>query len=69
MIEEQVDVKSLPAHVVSSLRGRAGRGLITKVESITKLGALVAYEAQVDTAGKHSEIQVGPSGQALKHEE
>ena len=69
VIEEQVDVKSLPTHVVSALRGRAGRGLITKVESITKLGSLVAYEAQVDSAGKHSEIQVGASGQALNHEE
>lgn len=68
-IEEQVDINSLPAHVISALRGRAGQGLITKVESIIKLGALVAYEAQVDTAGKRSEIQVGPSGQALKHEE
>lgn len=68
-IEEEVEIKSLPMSVVSALRTRAGEGLITKVESITKNGLLVAYEAQVQTAKKHIEIQVGPNGQTLKHEE
>lgn len=68
-IEEQVDINSLPGSVVSALRSKAGQGLIRKVESITKNGALVAYEAQVQAGKKHSEIQVGPKGEALKREE
>lgn len=68
-IEEQVNIDALSAAVVSALRQKAGQGMITKVESITKNGVLVAYEAQVHSGNKHSEIQVGPQGQTLKHEE
>lgn len=68
-IEEEVNINALPAQIVSALRKRAGRGQITKVESVRKNGTVVAYEAQVHTAGKHSEIQVGPNGEALLHEE
>jgi hypothetical protein len=68
-IEEQADINALPTQVVSALRRKAGHGEITKVESITKNGNIVAYESQVLTAGKHSEIQVGPNGQDLKHEQ
>jgi hypothetical protein len=68
-IEEEVDLNSLPSEVISALRNKAGRGDVSKVESITKNGVIVAYEAQVLSAGRHSEIQVGPEGQALTHEE
>ncbi len=68
-IEEEVNIADLPAAVRSALHAKAGKGAIAKVESLTKHGALVAYEAQVLTAGKHSEVQVGPNGQTLKHEE
>lgn len=68
-IEEQVALDALPANVRDGLQTRAGKGKITKVESLTKKGSLVAYEAQVMTDGKHSEIQVGPDGQKLDHEE
>jgi uncharacterized membrane protein YkoI len=68
-IEEQADINALPAQVVSALRRKAGHGGIVKVELVTKNGTVVAYEAQVRTAGKHSEIQVGPNGEDLKHEE
>ena len=40
-----------------------------KVESITKHDKVVAYEAQVITNGKRSEVQVGPDGKPLDHEE
>ena len=40
-----------------------------KVESLTKHDQLVAYEAQVTTGGKKSEIQVGPDGGRLTHPE
>ena len=68
-VEEQVTLDLLAAAVRRSLQNRAGKGAIIKVESITKQGKIVAYEAQVRTEGKHSEIQVGPDGQALQHEE
>ena len=40
-----------------------------KVESLTKRGKLVAYEGQVITKGKRSEVQVGPDGKPLDHQE
>ena len=68
-VEEQVALESLPNNVREGLRTKAGQGTITKVESITKHDKIVAYEAQVRTGGKHAEIQVGPDGKALDHEE
>jgi hypothetical protein len=68
-IEEQVSFESLPAAVRDGLKKKAGHGKIVKVESITKHGAIVAYEAKVLTAGKKSEVQVGPDGKPLDHEE
>jgi hypothetical protein len=68
-IEEEVALAELPAAVRAGLEAKAAPGTITTVESITKHGTLVAYEAQVRTGGKRSEIQVGPDGQPLAHEE
>jgi hypothetical protein len=68
-IEEQVDLASLPAAVQSGLQAKAGSGKLGKVESITKHDKVVAYEAKVVTNGKRSEIQVGPDGKPLDHEE
>jgi uncharacterized membrane protein YkoI len=68
-IEEEVPMASLPAEVRAGLENRAAGGAVKKVESLTKNGKLVAYEAQVLTHGKKSEIQVGPDGKALPHPE
>jgi hypothetical protein len=68
-IEEQVDFASLPAAVQSGLQAKAGSGKLGKVESITKHDKLEAYEAKVMTNGKRSEVQVGPDGKPLDHEE
>jgi hypothetical protein len=68
-VEEQVAMDALPAAVRDGLQAKAGKGRLASVESITKHDKLVAYEAKVITAGKHSEIQVGPAGQPLDHEE
>jgi len=68
-IEEQVDLQTVSAEVKAGLEAKAGKGKITKVESITKKDKLVAYEAQVVTDGKKSEVQVGPDGKPLDHEE
>jgi hypothetical protein len=68
-IEEQVALDSLPAEVKAGLQAKAGTGKILKVESLTKKDKLVAYEAKVETNGKKTEIQVGPDGKPLDHEE
>jgi hypothetical protein len=68
-VEEQVALDSLSAEVKAGLQTKAGKGKILKVESITKKDKLVAYEAHVDTNGKKSEVQVGPDGKPLDHEE
>ncbi len=68
-VEEQVEMGSLPAAVQAGLNDKARKGSITKIESITKHGSIVAYEAQVKTMNRHSEVQVGPDGKALNHEE
>ncbi len=68
-VEEQVEFASLPAAVQSGLQSKAGSGKLGKVVSLTKHDKLVAYEAKVTTNGKRSEIQVGPDGKPLGHEE
>ncbi len=68
-IEEQVDLQAVSAEVRAGLQAKAGKGKITKIESITKKDKLVAYEAPVVTDGKKSEVQVGPDGKPLDHEE
>lgn len=68
-VEEQVSIDSLPATVQDALRKNAGRGTISMVESLTKNGQLVAYEAQVKHGKRRSEIQVGPNGEKLKRPE
>ncbi len=68
-VEEEVAWDALPAAVQGGLTTKAGGGKIGKVESITKQGKLVAYEAHVMANGKRSEIQVGPDGRPLAHEE
>ena len=68
-VEEQVALNSLPKAVQDGIRSKAGKGKVTKVESLTKHDKLVAYEARVVAGGKKSEIQVGPDGTPLDHEE
>lgn len=68
-VEEEVPINSLPSQVVAGLQAKAGRGKLVKIESLTKHDKLVAHEAQVLTAGKKSEGQVGPDGKPLDHEE
>jgi hypothetical protein len=68
-VEEQVAFDSLPVDVKAGLQTKAGKGKIVKVESLTKKDKLVAYEAQVETNRKKSEVQVGPDGKPLDHEE
>jgi len=68
-VEEQVAMDALPAEVKAGLQARAGDGKLVKVETITKKDKLVAYEAQVTKGAKKLEVQVGPNGKPLDHEE
>lgn len=68
-VEEEVAIDTLPAPVQSALSTRAAGAKITKVESLTKKDKLVAYEAATLKGAKKGEIQVGPNGEKLTHEE
>jgi hypothetical protein len=68
-VEEEVTIASLPPAVKAGLATAAGKGTIEKVETLTKKGKLVAYEADVKTGTKHTEVQVGPDGKKLAHPE
>jgi hypothetical protein len=68
-VEEGVAMSSLPDAVQKSLTVKAAGAKITKVESLTKQGKLVAYEAATVKGTKHGEIQVGPNGEKLTREE
>jgi uncharacterized membrane protein YkoI len=68
-VEEEVAMSALPAEVKAGLQAKAGEGKLVKVETLTKNDKLVAYEAQVTKGGKKSEVQVGPDGKPLDHEE
>lgn len=68
-IEEEVALASLPAPAQAGLTAKAAGAKITKVESLTKGGKLVAYEAATLRGAKKGEVQVGPSGGALAHAE
>ncbi len=68
-VEEQIRVESLSPAVRDGLQAKAGNGKLVMVEALTKKGKLVAYEAKVLTNGKKSEVQVGPEGEPLDHEE
>ena len=68
-VEEQVALDALSPEVKAGLLAKAGKGKISAVETIKKHGKLMAYEAKVNTNGKKSEVQVGPDGKPLDHEE
>jgi hypothetical protein len=68
-IEDEVALDSLAPAVKDGLMKVAATGTIGKVESLTKNGKLVAYEAVVTTGKKHHEVQVGPDGKKLAHPE
>ena len=68
-VEEEVAFDSLPQDVRSGLTAKSKGARIAKVERLTKKGTLVAYEASTIKGTHKGEIQVGPDGQSLAHEE
>jgi hypothetical protein len=68
-VEQQVSLDQLPQDVQAGVKRKAMGGSIEKIESLTKHGQLMAYEAVVRIHGHSREIQVGPHGQSLPREE
>jgi hypothetical protein len=68
-VEEEVLIGSLSPEIRTALRKKASGATILKVESLTKDGVLVAYEAATLKGSKKGEIQVGPSGKSLSRPE
>lgn len=66
-IEEQVELEALSPSAQAGLLKFAKAAKVTKIESITRHGKLIAYEAQLSDNGKHSEIQVSPDGSHRMH--
>jgi hypothetical protein len=68
-IEEEVAMDVLPAGVRTAVMAKAKGAHVTRVESLTKNGKLVAYEVATERNGHKGEIQVGPTGEKLSREE
>ena len=68
-VEEEVAMKDLPASVQAAILAKAKGASVVKVESLIKKGKLVAYEASTIRNGHKGEVQVGPTGRRLAHEE
>jgi hypothetical protein len=67
-IEEEIALASLPSVVKTAIEKQAGKGKIILVESITKNAAVEAYEAQIKSGRKISEVKVSSDGQLISIE-
>ena len=65
-VEERVPLASLPAPVKAAFEKRAASGKIEGVESVTKGGKIVAYEAKIRTSGEVSELKLSPGGAPME---
>jgi len=69
-VEEQVTLDSLSPEVKAGLQAKAGKGKILKVESLTKRESSCLRGPGRDKREKnYTEVQVGPDGKPLAHEE
>ncbi len=65
-VEDQVALNSVPQVVKAEFMKQAGKGKILLVESVTKEGALVFYEAHLKKGTRIVEVKVSPEGQLVK---
>lgn len=63
--EQQMTLAELPASVRETMLSAAGKRRIRMVESVTKMGALAYYEAQVGAGKTLEEITVGLDGSRM----
>ena len=68
-VEEAVALTSLPSAAKNAILARANGATITMIESVSKDGKIVSYEAHVVSGGKRSEIAVGPNGEKIAGED
>jgi len=68
-VEEQMGLDSVPPLVLQAITALVGAAPVSRVERIMKLGTVVAYEAHYTVNGQRKELQVGPNGEKLEHEE
>jgi hypothetical protein len=68
-IEEGVALNSVPPAVPEALVEAAGSGKISRVESLSKNGKVVAYEGVVRSGTKEREVRVGPDGKKFARPE
>lgn len=64
-IEEQVSLERVPAGARTAIEKYAAGGKVLNVEAVTR-NTSISYEAQVQKAGKKSEVKVSPEGAILK---
>jgi uncharacterized membrane protein YkoI len=67
-VEEEIALASLPPVVKTAIEKHAGRGKILLVESITKNASVEAYEAQIKSGRKISEVKLSSDGQLISIE-
>ena len=65
-VEEEIALSAAPAAVKTELVKQAGKGRISKLETVTKNGTLEYYEAIIKTGAKRREIKVNPEGKLIK---
>jgi uncharacterized membrane protein YkoI len=65
-VEEQVELKDLPAAVQATILKQTGKGTIVIIESLTEDGTLIGYEAAIKTGGKSREVKISPDGKLMK---
>jgi len=63
--EDQITLAEAPAAVKAEIEKQAGKGRIISVESVTKAGAIVFYEAAIRHARKITEIKISPDGKMI----
>jgi hypothetical protein len=65
-VEQQINETSLPQPVATSLRKACSGGKLGRIESLTRGGVLISYEAVITRGGKHKEVAFRPDGSAMK---
>jgi hypothetical protein len=65
-VEEEVAVISPPPSVRTAIERRAGQGKLLGVESISKDGSIIAYEARIKNGSKTTEVKFSPDGTPMK---
>lgn len=65
-VEDQVDQCVLPSAVASSLEKATAGGKVDSIESLSRQGKIVQYEAVVIRNGKRSEVAFNPDGSKAK---